>query len=100
MTLDSRLSVVEQSIVVFSSYFTVFPTYSSSGASEDVYEWIQPSISDQAIDPSGSTVIDGIYAQTKRPETIPLIEPDLAWELEAWEAASDEALMLFEAGCE
>jgi hypothetical protein len=91
--LDSRTSIVKQDIAAN-------PLYSSSETVGDVGVWIQPSVSDQAICVAGSTIIDGIYAQTQRPEFAPVIEPDLAWELEAWEAASDEALLLFEAECE
>lgn len=93
MILDSRTSVVEQRV-------DVFPLYSSSEATGGTNAWIQPSISRQAIDPTGSTIIDGIYVRTHRREIVPVIEPDLTLELEAWEAASDEALMLFEAECD
>lgn len=93
MTLDSRTCIVEQDIAVF-------PQYSSSETGGDISVWIQLPISHQAIDPVRSAIIDGIYVQTQHPEIALAIEPDLAWELEAWEAASDEALMLFEAKCD
>jgi hypothetical protein len=105
MTLDSGFPKNEWDIAVFS--FAVFPfgfagspTYSSSETSEDTDVWIQPPISRQAFDLSGSVIIDGTYVRVEPPEIAPVVEPGLAWELEAWEAASDEALMLFEAECD
>jgi hypothetical protein len=99
MTLDSRFPTSEWDIV-FPCDFAVSPTCSSSETGEDTDVWIQPSISRQAIDPSGSTIIDGIYVRAEPPQIAPIFEPALAWELEAWEMASDEALMLFEAECD
>ncbi len=93
MILDSRTFIVEQGVAVLL-------LYSASEASGDVGVWIQPPIGLQVIDSAESTVIDGVYVQTQPTEIVPLVEPDLAWELEAWEAASDEALMLFETECE
>ncbi len=93
MRFDSRTRVVEQKVAVF-------PLYLSSDPTEGAGSWIQPPISHPSIDLAGSTIIDGIYIKTRHPEIMPIIEPDLAWELEAWEAASDEALMLFEAECD
>ena len=91
--LDSRTSIVKQDVAEDT-------LYSSPEMVGDVGVWIQPSLSDQAICVAESTIIDGIYARTQRPGVAPAIEPDLAWELDAWEAASDEALMFFEAECE
>ena len=50
------------------------------------------------LDPS-ECLIDGIYAQTRGRGMLPIQVPELVWELEAWEAASDEALSNFEAEC-
>jgi hypothetical protein len=76
------------------------PYCSYSWATEHVSTWIQPPISRQVFDRVEPTIIDGLYVQTRRLEIVPVIEPDLALELEAWEAASDEALMLFETECD
>lgn len=89
MIPDSRASQIEQGTMVY-------PIYATSGTIGDTYVWIQPSISRQPPDPTSSSVIDGIYAQTPRLDVIPIIEREMAWEFEAWEAASDEALLLFE----
>lgn len=91
--LNSRTRIIERDVATF-------PLYSSSETDEDTGAWIQPSINRQSIDLEASVIIDGIYVQTRHPQVIPVIEPDLAWELAAWETASDEALMLFEAECE
>ena len=89
MIPDSRTAQSQKGVLIT-------PVYSTSAMTEDMYVWIQPSIGRQPPDPSGSTIIDGIYAQTHQLDVIPIIERELAWEFAAWEAASDEALMLFE----
>jgi len=93
MILDSRTSLLE-------GKSEKIPVYSTSDPYDDVYVWIQPSISRQVLDPAGSRIVSGIYVQTQIAEVIPVIEPELAWEFEAWEAASDEALFLFESECD
>lgn len=96
MTIDSRTCVKEHGIAGHSLYSSSEVT----GKATEESVWIQPSISRQTIDMSESSIIDGIYVRTRHPARIPVIEPDLALELEAWEAASDEALRLFEAECD
>lgn len=72
------------------------PVYASSTPATEEHVWIQLPISDQPLTPSSPIIIDGIYAQAAQFEDIPLIQKQLVQEFEAWEAASDEALMLFE----
>jgi len=89
MTHASSTSIAEQNELGFS-------IYSTSDSSEEMFYWIQPSISRQVYDPGTSSIISGIYVRSRMADYALLVEPELAREFEAWEAASDEALMLFE----
>jgi hypothetical protein len=75
---------------------SLFPVYSTSAVIEDVYVWIQPSIGRQPLDSVGSTIVSEIYAQTPQLDVIPIIQRELEQEFAAWDAASDEALLLIE----
>lgn len=98
MTLDSRLSTHGSDGARVPPLFAEAVGYSSSEVGEVAGGWIQRPISLQLLDPS-ECLIDGIYAQTRGRGMLPIQVPGLAWELEAWEAASDEALSNFEAEC-
>jgi hypothetical protein len=79
--------------------FEIPSIYSSSDTDESMGRWIQRPISYLDLEPRG-TILDGLYAHSRFPEFVPQISPELAWEFEAWEALSDEALVLFESGCD
>lgn len=80
MIVDSRTAPMEQE----SSLSRV---YSTSETSEDVYTWIQPPITHLALDPVGSTLIDGIYVQTPPQEVIVVSKRGPDSELESQLAA-------------
>lgn len=88
MTFDSRTSLIdqdEQSI------------YAASDEDEGTHIWIQPSLSHEFMESGISVIINGIFARTQKSEkTRTMIDTELDLELTAWDAASDEALFLFE----
>jgi len=77
------------------------PVYSTSDSgSSEIIVWIQDSISCQPFE-SARHLINGIYAQVGEMEnSFKSLEPNLAQEFLAWDAASDEALTNFERGLE
>lgn len=64
MIRDSSTSLVEQDT-------SMSPIYSTSDSGQEVYPWIQPPITNQSLDPSRSTLINGIYAQAVQEEKLP-----------------------------
>jgi hypothetical protein len=95
MTLDSR-SLNELNTAELC--FEMPSIYSSSDTDESIDPWIQRPISYLDLDPEGA-LLNGLYVQSSFLEVIPTVKPDLAFEFEAWEELSDEALILFEAEC-
>jgi len=75
------------------------PHYITSESIVDIWGGQLP-ISRQAFLPSQPDLIDGIYVSAEPPKIILPIEPALAQEFAAWEAASNEALERFESGLE
>jgi hypothetical protein len=86
MTNDSRISKVREEKAPYGS--------STSGSPTDLNYWIQPPLNQQTLEPA-SHLIDGIYIQTESHFYLAL-KANLDQEFAAWEAASDEALILFE----
>jgi hypothetical protein len=79
----------------------VTPVYSSSSPADPLQAtWIQGPVALQSFDLGRPQIIDGVYVRTPRPPAVPVFEPDLAAELESWDAASDEALGFFEEACD
>jgi hypothetical protein len=75
-----------------------FPTYLTSEPRDS--EWGQPAASNYFFMVDGNRLRGQLIADAYLPSLsygIPVVEPDLATELEAWDAASDEALADFEA---
>ena len=87
MTNDSRISIIREEKAPYG--------YSTSGSSTDLDYWIQPSLNQQTLEPA-SHLIDGIYIQTGSHFDRLILKAYLVQEFAAWEAASDEALILFE----
>ena len=89
LAVDSRWPTVMQDT----------PVYVTSEPPEN--EWGQPSASQYVFERVGNrlfgSLIAGVYA-ANRLRLMPSAAPCLAAELEAWDAASDEALTQFEAG--
>lgn len=71
------------------------PVYSTSSPEEEIYLWIQPPLPKLVFDPAYK-LVDGIYVQVMPLQFDLQFEPDLEREFKAWDAASDEALLLFE----
>lgn len=69
----------------------------SSERSNQGYAWIQPSIISKSIGTENAIIIDGVYVKPQPTKVDMTFGFDFNGELEAWEAASDEALRNFEA---
>jgi hypothetical protein len=90
MNIDSRTYPADQIDVAL-------PNYATSETSIEESGWIQPSISRETPNTFGSSIINGIYAQAPRLDMMSVVDQEMTSEFAAWEAASDEALNLFEA---
>lgn len=76
------------------------PVYATSEPESS--EWGQPPASHYFFTIIGTTLrgqlISGVYVPLPRVAIPSVVDPQLAAELEVWDAASDEALAAFEAG--